>query len=118
MAQAIQMLSSLVEEGIDISLRVKWNEVVNLLAGAHVTNRQIQFAGDSDDDSAFRRAVELGENDSGNARMVPEFASLVQAILSRGGVEDKKHIVRRAGNHFRRGAFHFFELGHEIRFGV
>ena len=47
-----------------------------------------------------------------------EFARLRKTVLSGGGVEDEQNIVRRAGNDFGGGALHFFELGHQIGFGV
>src|SRR5580658_9032036 len=50
--------------------------------------------------------------------MAPEFAGLVQAVLSGGGVEDEQYVMRRAGNYFGGGALHFVELGHEIGLGV
>src|SRR5579862_7162927 len=88
----------LVEEGIDIGLGVEGNEVVDFFAGADEANREIEFAGDGDDDSAFGGAVELGEHDAGDAGMAPEFARLIEAILARGRVEHEEHVVRRAGN--------------------
>ena len=62
----------LVEEGVDIGLRVEGHQVVDLFAGADEADRQIQFARDGDDDAALRGAVELGEHDAGDARERPE----------------------------------------------
>ena len=99
-------------------MRVEWNEVVNLLAGADETNRQIQLAGDGHDDAAFRGAVELGEHDAGDTGVAPEFARLVQAVLTGGRVEHEQHVVRGAGDEFGGGAFHFLQLGHQVGFCV
>src|SRR5580704_1494235 len=49
----------LVEERVDIGLRVEGDEVVDFFAGADEADREIQFAGDGDDDAALRRAVQL-----------------------------------------------------------
>ena len=50
--------------------------------------------------------------------MAPEFAGLVEAVLSSGGVENQEDIVRRAGDDFGGRAFHFVQLGHQIGFRV
>ena len=110
--------AELVEERVDIGLRVEGDEVVDFFAGADEAYGEIEFAGDGDDDAAFGGAVELGQHDSGDASVAPEFAGLVEAILACGRVENEQDIVRRAGNNFSGGALHFFQLGHEIRFCV
>ena len=66
----------------------------------------------------LRGAVELGENDAGDADAGGEFARLRQSVLPGGGVENQQDVVRRAGNDFGGGALHFFELGHQVGFGV
>src|ERR1700732_1270898 len=104
----------LVEERVDIGLRVEGDEVVDFFAGADKADGEVQFAGDGDNDAAFGGAVELGKHDTGNARVPPKLAGLVETILAGGRVENQENVMRRAGNNFRRGALHFFQLGHEI----
>src|SRR5215469_6015417 len=107
-----------VEERVDIGLRIEGDKVVDLLAGPDEANGQIQFAGDCDDDAAFRGTVELGENDAGDSGVAPELARLVQAVLAGGGVEDEQYVMRSARHNLRGGALHFFELSHQVRFCV
>ena len=57
-----------VEKRIRVGFGVEGNHVVNLFAGADEANRQAQFARDGDDDAALGGAVELGEDDAGDAR--------------------------------------------------
>src|ERR1700735_2274252 len=102
----------LVEEGVDIGLGVEGDEVVDFFAGSDEADGEIQFAGDGYDDAAFGGAVELCQDNAGDAGVAPEFAGLVEAVLSGGGVENQENIVRRAGNNFCGGAFHFVQLGH------
>src|ERR1700735_1466727 len=109
---------ALVEEGVDIGLGVEGNEVVDFFAGADETDGKIQFAGDGHDDAAFGGAVELGQDDAGDAGVAPEFAGLIEAVLPGSCVENQENIVRRAGDNFCGGAFHFVQLGHQIGFGV
>ncbi len=109
---------SLIEERVDVGLRVKGHQVVDFFACAYEADRQVQFARDGYDDAAFRCAVEFGQDDAGDAGVAPEFAGLIEAVLAGGGVEDEQHVVRRAGNYFGGGAFHFVQLGHQIGFGV
>ena len=107
-----------VEERVDVGLGIERDQVVDFFAGADEANRQIQFAGNGYHDAALGGSVEFGEHDARDSRMAPEFAGLIQAILSGGRVEYQQHIVRRAGNYLGCGALHFFQLGHEIGFGV
>src|SRR5712692_43528 len=107
-----------VEEGISVGIGVEGNHVVDLLAGAHEADGQAQLARDRDNDAALGRAIELREDDSGDANSRSEFAGLSKPVLPGGGVENQQNIVRRAGNHFGGGALHLFEFSHEVRFGV
>src|SRR5271155_1728202 len=94
-----------IKERVDVGLGIEWDQVVDFFAGAYEADWQIQFAGNGYDDAAFGGAVEFGEHDAGDSGMAPEFAGLVQAVLSGGGVEDEEHVMRRAGNYFGGGAF-------------
>src|SRR5438132_10255815 len=111
-------LRLLVKQGIGVGFRVEGNHVVDLLAGADETDRQAQLARDGDNDTALGRAIEFGEDDSGDAHGGSEFARLRKTVLPGGGVENEQHVMRRAGNHFCGSALHLFQLGHEVGFGV
>src|SRR5579885_2933506 len=118
-AYAISFLRrGLSEEGFGVGVGVEGDEVVDLLAGADEADGEAEFAGDGDDDAALGGAIELGEDDAGDANGAGKFAGLGEAVLSGGGVEDEKDVVRGAGDDFGGGALHFFEFGHEIGLGV
>ena len=90
----------------------------SLFADADEADRQAEFAGDGDDDAALGGAVELGEDDAGDAGGLGEQTRLLQAVLAGGGVDDKQGLVRGAGDEARGGAAHLVELFHEVSFGV
>src|ERR1700722_12659215 len=71
-----RIFHELVKERVGVSFGVERNEIVDLFAGADETNRQAEFARNGDDDAALRGAVELGENDAGDANGRCEFAGL------------------------------------------
>src|SRR5205807_9968631 len=108
----------LFEKGIRVRFGVERHQVVDLFAGADEANGQAEFARDGHDDAAFGRAVELGEDNPGDADGRGEFARLRQAVLPGGRVKDQENVVGRAGNHLGSGALHFFELGHQVGLGV
>jgi hypothetical protein len=83
-----------------------------------VANRQAKGAGDGKDDPAFGGAVELGEDDAGDADGLGELPGLGEAVLAGGGVEDKKNFLWGALDQLAGGALHFFELGHQVALGV
>src|SRR6202050_5693167 len=111
-------LLCLIKQRGDVGLGIEWDQVVDFFACADEADRQIQFAGDGYDDAAFGGAVEFGEHDAGDSGMAPEFAGLVEAVLSGGGVEDKQHVVRGAGDYLGGGALYLVELRHKVGFGV
>ena len=69
-------IHGLVEQRIGVGLGVEGNEVVDLFAGADKTDGEAEFARDGDDDAAFGGAIELGENDAGDADAGGELAGL------------------------------------------
>src|ERR1700735_3500919 len=98
-ARVIQKLSARavsVKERVNVRLRVKWHQIVNLFACADEADRQVEFARDGHHDAALGGAIELGEYDAGAARMAPEFAGLVESVLPGGRIEHQQHVVRRA----------------------
>src|SRR5438105_3387872 len=63
--------------------RIELRQVVQLLARAHIADRQAQFAGDSEDDASFGRAVQLGYRHVGHVGHLGEDLGLLEAVLSR-----------------------------------
>src|SRR5205823_2486226 len=104
------MRRSLLEDRLDVLLRIEGQQVVHFFADSDVADREIELAGDRDYNAALGRAVELGEDDAGDTGGLGELARLLEAVLTRGGVEHEQHLVRSAGNHARGGAAHLFEL--------
>lgn len=49
-----------IKQTIDVLLRIKDHQVVNLFADARIANRQVEFFRDGDGDATFGRAVKLG----------------------------------------------------------
>ena len=82
-------IHGLVEQRVGVSLSVERNEIVDLFAGPDETDGEAEFAGDGDDDAAFGSAIELGENNSGDADAGGELAGLGESVLSGGGVENE-----------------------------
>ena len=113
-----ELVLSLTDQGIDEGFGGEFEEVVHLFAYAYEADRQVQLAGDGDGDAAFGGAVELGEDDAGDAGGLREEASLLQAVLAGGGIHHEKHFMRRVRDEARGGAAHFFELVHEAGLGV
>src|ERR1044072_9204390 len=107
-----------IEQGSRVGFRVERDHVVDLFAGAHKADGGAQFAGDGHHEPPIGGAVELGEDDTGDADGASEFARLGKAVLPGGGVQDQQDVVRSAGDDFAGGALHFFQFGHEVGFGV
>ena len=74
------------EEGIHEFLGIERQQISSLFSHAYIANGNAQFARNRDDDAALRGAVELGENDSGDAGGFRELPRLLQTILPGGGV--------------------------------
>src|SRR5688572_9133301 len=75
------------EDSGDEALRVERLEVVHPLPRAHPLHRQSHLLLERDHDPAARRAVELGEQDAGEADRLLEGAHLVERVLPDGRVE-------------------------------
>src|SRR5580693_797352 len=89
-ASSIQSRSAsvtLIEERIDVGLRVKWHQIVHLFTRANEANGQVEIPGDGHDNATLGRAVQFGQHNSGHSGVVPEFAGLVQAVLPGGRIE-------------------------------
>ena len=91
---------------------------VHLFADADEADGQIHLLGDGDGDAALGGAVELGEDDAGDAGGLRKQPRLLQAVLAGGCVHHQQHFVRRAGDQARGGAAHLVELVHQSGLGV
>ena len=67
----------LVEEGVDEGAAVEGEDVFDLFADADVEDGELEFGGDGEDDAALGGAVELGEDDAGDAGGFGEEAGLL-----------------------------------------
>ncbi len=72
----------------------------------------------ADEDAALGGAVELGDDEAGDAEGGAELADLGESVLAGGGVEDKEDVVRCAGDLGGGDAANLGEFVHEILFGV
>src|SRR5215831_19522340 len=93
-----------VKERVNVGLGIEGNQIVDLFTRPDETNGQLQFARNSHHNTTLRCSVQFGEHDARDSRMAPEFASLVEPVLSSGCVENQQHLVRCAGHDFGRGA--------------
>src|SRR5687767_6168842 len=109
---------SVSKQPIYIQLRVEHDKIINLLADSGITNRQVEFLCDCDCDSTFRSSIKFSENDSSHARDFQKLSRLLESILSGDCIDYEQRLMRCAFNLARRDSFHFFQLGHQIRFGV
>ncbi len=106
------------EEGIDETFRVEREQVVYFFADSDKADRQAQFARDGYDYASLGGAIQFGEHDAGHARSFGKFASLLETVLSGGGIEDQQNFVGRIGDHARGGAAHFFQFRHQVGLGL
>src|SRR5581483_1785869 len=74
-------------------VRVERLEIVDPFADANGVDRQFEAFGDGDQNPAARRAVELGDDEAGDARDLLEDLDLIERVLTRGGVEHEDHAV-------------------------
>ena len=110
--------AGLVEEGVDEGFAVEGEDVFEFFADAGVDDGEFELGGDGEDDAAFGGAVELGEDDAGDAGGFGEEAGLGEAVLAGCRVHDEEGLVGGAGDESLRGATHLVELLHEVGFGV
>src|SRR4029450_11088652 len=86
-------LAVLGQQGVDEGVGVKGGEVVGALAEADQLDGDAEVALDGDDDAALGGAVELGQDDPGDADGVGELAGLGEAVLAGGGVQDQQDLA-------------------------
>src|SRR5262245_13730778 len=96
-------------------LRDERLEIVDAFADADGIDRNLEALSDGDQDTAPRRAVELGDDEVGDARDLLEDLDLRERILPRGGVEHENDAVRRGLVDLLQDANDLGELGHEVR---
>src|SRR5207247_963447 len=94
------------------------SQVFEPLPHTHERNGQAELVRDRDCDAALRRAVQLRQSDAGYVDRLAEQACLLEAVLTRGRVDDEQRLVRAtldpAGDH----AADLGELLHQIRLRV
>src|SRR4030095_18502 len=98
--------------------RLERLKIFDLLTDADIFHRDAELFLDADDDTAFSRAVELGQNDAGNIGRFFEDASLLQAVLPCYRVQHQQRFVWRvrllAGDY----PANFFQLFDQMQFSV
>ena len=99
-------------------VRFEVAQIVLTLAQADHADRETQFVGDRNDDAAFGRPVQFGQNQAGNADVRVELPGLGHGILSGGRVQNQQGLVRGAGDAFAQDTVNFLEFLHQIDAGV
>ena len=89
-------------------------QIVDALADADEMHRQAELGGDRHQDAAARGAVELGHDQSGDARDLAENLDLAERVLPDGRVEHQQHRVRRGRLDLAHDAHHFFQFAHQL----
>ena len=92
-------------------------QIVRALSHADAHHGEPEFPRDGHYDAAFRRPVELGEDDGVERQRPIELARLNQAVLSRGGIHDE-HGANRERALTLGNALDLHQLGHQVRRGV
>ena len=106
------------EQGGDELVGVEGAQVVDALADADVADRQLQPFGDGEQDAALGGAVELGDDDAGEAHRLVELHGLVEGVLPRGAVHHQPHLVGCRGVDLLHDPGDLRQLVHQVRLGV
>src|SRR3954471_4269811 len=106
------------EKRLDELVRIERLQVRDLLTDPDIADGDLQLVADPDDDAALRRAVELGEDESGDAQRLVELSRLRDRVLARRRVDDEQDLVRRAGMCLLERALDPLELVHQPGLGV
>src|SRR4029453_8946210 len=96
-------------------LRAERLEIVHAFADADGVDGNLKALCDGDQDAAPRRAVELGDDEAGDARDLLEDLDLRERVLTRCGVEHEDDAVRRSLVDLLQDANDLGEFGHEVR---
>jgi hypothetical protein len=94
-------------------VRIERAEILERLADADGVDRQAELLRRRDQHAAFRRAVQLGHHQPGDAGVAAEHLDLVERILAGGGIEHQHHVVRRGGVEPPQHAADLGELVHQ-----
>src|SRR5581483_1964919 len=106
------------DEGGSECLGIELAEILRLLANADEADGKLQASRDSHDDPAFCRAVELGQNESGDAARFVELNGLRQRVLSLVGIQDEKHFMGSGRIDALNDTLVLLELLHQVRLAV
>ena len=106
------------KERIDERLGIEGGKVAETLAGADEANGHSELTGDGEHDAATGGAVELGEDESGDADGLGEGARLEETILPGRGIEHQQGLVGRLGIAALDDAGDLLQLLHQVRLGV
>src|SRR5438445_7742947 len=90
-------------------------QIVDALADAYESERQRTLPGDRAHHAALGGAVELGENQPGEAERLIERLELTEGVLSGIGVQHEPNLVRGAGFRLGDGAFDLLRLVHQVQ---
>ena len=74
--------------------------------------------GNSENDAAFRGAVELAERNTGQADGGVELLCLVERVLAGAGIHYQHDFVRRVGIQFAQYPLDFYQFFHQIGLGM
>ena len=109
---------NIIEETVHVIFRVEHHQVVDLFADPDVTDREVQLLRDRDRDPTFRGSIQFRQNYPRDICDSQELPRLLESVLS-GYRVDYQQCLMRCLFYFPAGdAFHFLELGHQVRFIV
>ena len=67
-------------------------QIVDPLAHTNELHRNLQLLADGQHHTAARRAVQLGQHDTGDARHLTELARLINSVLPGGSIHHQQHL--------------------------
>ncbi len=107
-----------VEQSLGERAWVEILEIVKSFPHPDKLNRHPQFVGNRDHYPPMGAAVELGQRDSGYSNGFVKLPGLNQRVLTRRGVQHKKHVMWKRGRQFAEHSFDFAQLLHQVGFRV
>jgi hypothetical protein len=84
---------SLIKQGIDKIIAFEWPEIVNGFSDADVTNGDMKFTGNPENNAAFRCAVHFGQDDSRHTDFLIEHLGLIDGILTGRGINNQQDFM-------------------------
>jgi hypothetical protein len=91
---------------------------LGLLADADEADGNVQFLRNGEHHTALGGAVELGDDQAGNADALVKLNGLGHRVLPDGPIQNQQYFVRGTGVEAREHALHLLELIHEMRLGM